>query len=627
MEKSMIRGMDVSSYLEMKDKGYQYFDESGKEVDVLEYAIKRGFNYARLRLWNEPENEPESGGYCNLAQTIITAKKIKELGMGFFLDFHYSDWWADPGHQKKPKAWEHLSVDGLCQAVYDFTKSCMEQLDQAGVYPDMVQIGNEIRTGMLFPDGVVPNWDNLARFVNAGIRAVLDTKGTHGTRIVLHLDQGGKYEYYREWFDQMMARGVKDFDIIGLSYYPFWHGTFSMFRQTMDALVERYHKDLVVAETAHAFRKSGGSFFREEQERAAGFPATPENQKKVLELIISIIASAEEHRGLGFFYWEPFSRAPEDSDGWGVCMGIMDENGKPTKGYEAISFVPEECDAKKIAKIDCPKELVIWRDMPENRVLFEEEKGLGETVFEDQRAMQDGACVEKKREETVQKDLQDSLPQKLEVLHMDGTVSWKNVRWELKPVDNRTNVENKEGEHQTLPEDTKKTPAVQIFAAGGVVEDVPAEWADVSMLVLVEKTPENILQNGDFKDGMKGVEIQNSAGVSYGTDGDGFYFTSTENFTLELSMEAQVEPGEAYQAYVTCCGGNTTGTLVTFFVRDKGEEHICEVFPREVQFDRYSIEIPAAVDGKLCVGVKIEAPPVSGKIKSFILCRRDMEVE
>ena len=88
-----------------------------------------------------------------------------------------------------------------------------------------------------------------------------------------------------------------------------------------------------------------------------------------------------------------------------------------------------------------------------------------------------------------------------------------------------------------------------------------------------------------------------------------------------------MEPGEAYQAYVTCCGGNTTGTLVTFFVRDKGEEHICEVFPREVQFDRYSIEIPAAVDGKLCVGVKIEAPPVSGKIKSFILCRRDMEVE
>lgn len=625
MEKGMIRGMDVSSYLEMKDKGYRYFDETGEEVDVLEYAVKRGFNYARLRLWNEPQNEPESGGYCDLAQTIIIAKKIKALGMGFFLDFHYSDWWADPGHQKKPKAWENLSVDELCGAIYDFTKDCMEQLDQAGVYPDMIQIGNEIRTGMLFPDGAVPNWDNLARFVNAGIRAVLDTKGTHQIRIVLHLDQGGKYEYYREWFDQMMARGVKDFDIIGLSYYPFWHGTFSMFKQTMDALADRYHKDLVVAETAHAFRKSGGSFFREEQERAAGFRATPENQKKVLELIISIIAGTKDQRGLGFFYWEPFSRAPEDADGWGVCMGLMDEKGMPTKGFDAISFVPEECNAKKIAKIDCPEELVLWQD----EICFEER-------------LEDASI------KNLLKKLLKNLPQQIEVLHMDGTVSWENVHWILNIVDNGNVIENEAGntlkechallenvveERHTLLENTAKEcytllesagkpDPLQIFVAEGVVENVPAEWANVSMRVFVEQTPENILKNGDFEDGMKDIFIRCSSGVSYGTDDDGFYFTSMENFTLELSMQAEVTPGDAYQAYFTYCGGNTTGTQVRFFVRDKEEEYICEVFPREAQFDRYSIEIPEAVSDSLTVGVKIEAPPVSGRIKSFILCRK-----
>jgi hypothetical protein len=185
-----------------------------------------------------------------------------------------------------------------------------------------------------------------------------------------------------------------------------------------------------------------------------------------------------------------------------------------------------------------------------------------------------------------------------------------------------TLLENTAKECCTLLESAGKPDPLQIFVAEGVVENVPAEWANVSMRVFVEQTPENILKNGDFEDGMKDIFIRCSSGVSYGTDDDGFYFTSMENFTLELSMQAEVTPGDAYQAYFTYCGGNTTGTQVRFFVRDKEEEYICEVFPRGAQFDRYSIEIPEAVSDSLTVGVKIEAPPVSGRIKSFILCRK-----
>ena len=152
----MIIGMDVSSYPEMKDKGYRYYDENGTEIDVLEYGKKKGFNYGRLRLWNAPQNIPESGGYCDLLQTIAMAKRLKKLDIPYLLDFHYSDWWADPEHQNIPKAWKDLSVDAMAQELFAFTEQALLALKEADVYPDMIQIGNEIRNGMLFPVAKVP---------------------------------------------------------------------------------------------------------------------------------------------------------------------------------------------------------------------------------------------------------------------------------------------------------------------------------------------------------------------------------------------------------------------------------------------------------------------------------------
>lgn len=352
----LIRGMDVSSYFEMKDKGVHYYDEAGQEVDVLEYAVKRGFNFARTRLWNEPEKVPESGGYCNLEKTIQLAKRFAELGIGFVLDFHYSDFWADPGAQRKPDAWKDLSVDELEEAVYQYTKDCLNAMDEAGVYPTMVQVGNEIRCGILFPDGMLfadeekfpgakaPNWENLARFLNAGIRAVRDTQKGRGTKVILHLDHGGNHGFFKDFFDNIIENGVRDFDVIGLSYYPFWHGTFDDFEDNLDKLVDLYGKELLIMETAYAFRRSESSFFGEELEKAAGYPASEDSQKAVLERIIGIISDVKENKGLGYIYWEPFVRMPEESIEWGTCMALMDENGRPTKGYEAVKY------QKKVAK-------------------------------------------------------------------------------------------------------------------------------------------------------------------------------------------------------------------------------------------------------------------------------------
>jgi arabinogalactan endo-1,4-beta-galactosidase len=327
-----IKGMDISSYQEMLDKGYKYYDENGKEVDVLDYAVDKGFNYARIRIWNEPDNVPLSGGYCSLEHTINLAKKIYDLGIPYLLDFHYSDWWADPGNQNKPAKWKGLHGVDLEDAVYEYTKSVLNELSLRGISPSMVQVGNEIRCGMLWPDGSSDNYKTLANLINAGIKGVRDSNGGSAIKIMLHLDQGGRYHYFEKWFDEIIQNGVTDFDIIGLSYYPFWHGTYRDLDETMNKLSNRYDKDLIVAEVAYAYRLGADKLFGKGQERLGGFAASAEGQYKSLEIISGIIAGTNNSRGKGFFYWEPFIR-DDNSESWGYCMGIVDENGQPLKAF------------------------------------------------------------------------------------------------------------------------------------------------------------------------------------------------------------------------------------------------------------------------------------------------------
>ena len=207
---NFYKGVDISSLLELEDNGLKLYNVAGMEVDALDLCQENGVNSVRLRIWNEPSRVPEAKGYCDLEKTLILAKRIKAKGMHFMLDFHYSDFWADPGKQRKPYAWEHLSPDELVQAVYDYTKEVLERLTKEGCQPDMVQVGNEIRSGMLFPDGEVPNFMQLAKLLNAGIQAVRDVNPK--IRVMIHLDQGGKYVFLKEWFDSIMAAGLPDGD-------------------------------------------------------------------------------------------------------------------------------------------------------------------------------------------------------------------------------------------------------------------------------------------------------------------------------------------------------------------------------------------------------------------------------
>ena len=320
-----IRGVDVSSLTKVEDRGVAFFDK-GKQKDPLTILRSHGANLVRLRAFVDPK---DLGGYNDTADTVALAQRAKRAGMDLLLDLHYSDFWADPGKQYKPTAWENLSTDELVEAVYDYTHDILTTMLEANVAPDTIQIGNEIQSGLLWPDG--KTWGDgsggfpvTARLLNAGIRATRDVLGDN-VEIVLHLADGGDNGLYRWWFDEITKNGVTDFDIIGLSYYPYWHGTLEDLAYNMNDISQRYDKDVLVVESAYGFTlKSFDSLpntFGQEQANTAGYEASPAGQAAFLGDLTEVILNVENGRGRGFVYWEPTWLAVpfdtlEESTGW-----------------------------------------------------------------------------------------------------------------------------------------------------------------------------------------------------------------------------------------------------------------------------------------------------------------------
>ena len=288
----------------------------------------------RIRLWNDPYDESGNsygGGTNDLDKVMSLARRVVDAGMEWMLCLHYSDFWTDPGKQITPKAWQGLDVEGLALAVYDFTRGTLEKLKVEGVAPAMVAVGNEITAGLLWPLGKAPQFDNIARFINVGIQAVKET--LPDAEIMLHLDCGGNNDACRQWFDRYLAAGGRDFDVIGLSYYPTWHGPLSGLQANLNDLAQRYQKDVMVVELGMPF--SFADYYSYEgltQEESRGmaakasmrdrleYPATPEGQAAFLREVLSFTRQIPAGRGRGVVWWEP-AWLPVPGCGWAEQPG------------------------------------------------------------------------------------------------------------------------------------------------------------------------------------------------------------------------------------------------------------------------------------------------------------------
>jgi beta-galactosidase len=246
-------GADISFLPQLEDRGMKFYDK-GMQKDAIEILKDHGFNYIRLRIFNNPSAEKgysPGKGFCDLEHTKQMAARIKKAGMKLLLDFHYSDYWADPQQQYKPSAWNGMDFQHLTSALKDYTKSVLLALKEQGTLPDMVQVGNEINHGMVWPEGHISHPDSLASLVRAGIDGIKEVDPS--IIIMLHIALGGQNDESVFWLDNMFARGV-NCDIIGLSYYPRWHGTLADLNYNVKDLIQRYHKYVNVVEYSH-FKK------------------------------------------------------------------------------------------------------------------------------------------------------------------------------------------------------------------------------------------------------------------------------------------------------------------------------------------------------------------------------------
>jgi diguanylate cyclase (GGDEF)-like protein len=503
-----IKGVDISSLPEHLDGGEQFYTADGRCVDAFELLRENNVNSVRLRIWNDPASVPEAKGYCDLAHTVAMAKKIRENDMHFMLDFHYSDYWADPGQQRKPHAWENLSFAELKEAVYSYTKEVLDALEKEDCLPDTVQIGNEIRSGMLFPDGAVPNYESLAELLNAGIRAVREKPGN--IAVMIHLDQGGRFYYLKEWFDAVFAAGLAGIDAIGISFYSFWHGTFMDLKSSMEQLIERYHVPVFVVETAHPWRHCENEHVSEDLMRTAGLPAGQEEQKKSLQIVMQIAAEAAKDLPTGVYYWEPLCTPGKTYGSWDENMGMLDEHGRALCSFEA------------------------FREFNPKHLPFE---------------------------------------------HLDDYIQ------KLYEVDESA------------------------FVPAGT----------------------NLIPNGDFSEGTKGWWMTKDPAEVEVTGQDGEVYVSAKcNFTFRLFRDIHIDKPGNYQLAVDYRGTNTTGVQVELFLKTitcNGEEEFTKsIFPSDVRFVTHCLDTVRLEAGQIQVGIRMNTPPVFGRIKNMTLVELAGEV-
>lgn len=309
-----IKGMDISTLLEEETCGARYYD-NGVEQDLFAILKAYGTNSVRLRLWNDPyvsDGTPYGTGTNDLNKVIVLAGRAKKYQIGYLLDLHYSDFWADPEKQTTPKAWQGMNEDELEAAVYQYTKEVMQTLKDKDLLPEMVQVGNELTNGLCWPSGKKPEFERIAKYLNAGIRAVREIQAD--IPIMIHLDNGGFNEMYVEWFDEFTKR-AEPFDIIGLSYYPFWHGTMEDYRdregKPLDQLKGMATKPELVEKLNYSMTKEGQASF----------------MKDLMKLIADIPG------GEGFYYWEP-AWIPVLGCGWATEAALAYTGEKGPGGNE-----------------------------------------------------------------------------------------------------------------------------------------------------------------------------------------------------------------------------------------------------------------------------------------------------
>jgi arabinogalactan endo-1,4-beta-galactosidase len=323
-QNNFIAGADLSLLAYFETNGIVYKD-NGQPGDAIKILKNHGINCIRLRLFTSSAAQAQADPYNyinNLGYTVPLAVRVKNAGLQFMLDFHYSDTWADPGHQMMPLAWKDLTFAQLVQEMHDYNSNCIAAFAAAGAMPDYVQVGNEITGGMLWPSGRVRGddpvrWSRLGELMKSAIQGIRDAAGPNMPKIVVHIDRGGDWAATKWFFDNLNRQEVP-YDIIGESYYPFYHGPLTNMMTCVSEAAGRYHKPIFIAETDLPWIYSTNIF---------QIPASSSGQIQFVNILGQVMRSAPNNSGAGIFWWGAEYQWPNANEAGVGTRSFFDKNG------------------------------------------------------------------------------------------------------------------------------------------------------------------------------------------------------------------------------------------------------------------------------------------------------------
>ena len=342
-------GGDISMLPKYEQAGVVYKDKSGNTVsDVIAFFKQEGMNAMRVRLFVDPTQDSDKAVCQDLEYVKTLGKRIKDAGLSFLLDFHYSDTWADPGKQWTPNDWKDLNDADLANKVYEYTKDCLQQLKEAGAEPDMIQTGNEISYGILWGTKAIADGNNINRCYTNSPDAnwnrffnLLKKAGQAcreecpNAKIIIHSERTPKPSVLTDYFDRMKTAGI-DYDVIGLSYYPEHHGNLTTLETALTSLENKnYGKDIMIVETGYSYAWSIGGTF----DYQSTYPYTEEGQRQFTADLVTKLNAHTSVKGL-FWWWPEDNGNNSVTNKWWNAALYDHSTGKPYAAlYELKNFM------------------------------------------------------------------------------------------------------------------------------------------------------------------------------------------------------------------------------------------------------------------------------------------------
>lgn len=601
-----IMGMDASCVPSLEAGGVKYYDHDGIERDVYEILRDNGINYIRVRVWNDPFDEEGigyGGGNCGIDNAVEIGKRAAEYGMKLLVNFHYSDFWADPDKQMVPKAWENMNIDEKSEALYQYTKECLEKLVAEGVDIGMVQIGNETNGAMCGESSsAVGGWKKITQLMSAGSKAVREV--CPDALIAVHFANPEKITNYVSYSKNLDYYQV-DYDVFASSYYPFWHGTLDNLASVLSDVAETYNKKVMVAETSYAFTAEDTDHYGNTIGEGGGivkdYPFTVQGQANLVRDVIDTVVN-KTVGGIGVFYWEG-TWISAGGESYEENLALWEKYGSGWASSYASEYDPD--DAGK------------WYGgcAVDNQAFFDAEgkaleslkvfglAGKGNIVENKTDAIEDAELIIDLNGDIV-------LPENVNAIMLDNSKQSVPVEW-----------------HDVNIEEMKQ---------GGVAKyDILGTAGGMTAHCSVSMVEYNFLKNWSFEDGEEGwkvcvfndfdelcVEDKVSDSLT-GTKHYHFWGASANTVEFTLEQEIEVLKSGKYNYSISVMGGDGGETDIYAYVKINGEI-VCTADTLITVYDEWhtatinNIEYTEGDSITVGIYVKCAGPNAWGKIDDVL---------